>query len=139
MMCRPDLLLVIIFGLAAPARAADGPGDAAPAGGAARLGRSDDVPQAFRQAVIDKFARGFMLPQTVLWKFDYVQPYPIGGFAVCGRVNYQNSTRKYVGEQRFFARLQDGRVTQSGIVARNKMEDPAHANADAYAIACGGN
>lgn len=140
MTCRLELLFVVVLSMTAPALAeADQPVGAAAPSTAGRPGRSDDVPPEVRQAVTDRFARGFLLPNTVMWKFDYTQPYPTGGLAVCGRVNYQNSTRRYVGEQPFFARLQDGRVIQSGIVARSKIEDPVHANANAFAIACGDN
>ncbi len=99
-------------------------------------GRSDDVPADMRQAIADHFARSFLLPQLVRWDFLFLQPYPTGGTAVCGLVDYPNSTRQYVGKLPFFARFQNGRIVQSGIVARSYMEDPVHANANAYKIAC---
>ena len=141
MMPRLGLLLVLVFGFAVRANAAqtdDPPAGAAAPTGQSAPGRSDDVPQALRQAVMDKMARGFVLPDSVVWKFDFTQPYPTGGTSVCGRVNYQNSTRRYVGEQPFFARLLSGRVIKAGIISPSKIEDPVHAVADAFAVACGG-
>jgi hypothetical protein len=117
-----------------------GPGAAQPASPPAAMpaltGRSDDVPPDMQQAVIEKFARSFLLPQLVMWDFGFMQPYPTGGIAVCGFVNYPDSTRQYVGKLPFFARFQAGRIVQAGIVARSHLEDPVHASADAHKIAC---
>jgi hypothetical protein len=100
-------------------------------------GRSDDVPADMQQAITDHFMHSFVLPQLVLWDFRFLQPYPTGGIAVCGTVNYPNSTRQYAGKVPFFARFENGRIIQAGIVARSHFEDPVHANANAYKIACG--
>ena len=100
-------------------------------------GRVDDVPDDVRQAVIDRMQRTFIYPMLVIWKFDFIRPYPTDGIAICGRLNFPDSTRHYVGEQPFFAHMSGGRVTESGIVARRQNEDPVLANANAYKIACG--
>jgi hypothetical protein len=96
-----------------------------------------DVPAWIKQAVKDHYARQFMMPDVVIWKFDYTQPYPTGGTAICGRVNYTNSIHRYVGFQRFYALIKYHRLIESAIVSVSLMEDPVHASADAYAIACG--
>jgi hypothetical protein len=57
-------------------------------------------------------------PETALWTFDWVRPYPGGGSIVCGRVNYQDSAQKYRGLHRFFATFSSGkdpRVTKVAI------------------------
>ena len=122
--------------LALAATAATPAASWAQSGPASVPGRSDDVPADMRQAVIDHFARSFLLPQLVLWDFQFRQPYPTGGIAVCGGVNYPDSTRQYVGKMPFFARFQSGRIVQAGIVAKSHVEDPVHANANAFKIAC---
>jgi len=48
-------------------------------------------------------------PESALWTFDWVRPYPGGGSIVCGSVNYQDSAKKYLGPHRFFATLSSGR------------------------------
>ncbi len=99
-------------------------------------GRVDVVPDDIRQEVIAQMQRTFVYPQLVIWKFDFMQPYPTDGMAVCGRVNFPSSTRRYIGEQAFFAHLRNGKVAESGIVAQRQNEDPVLANAAAYKIAC---
>ena len=98
--------------------------------------RVTDVPETIRNAVIDRLQKNFVYPQLTIWKFDYMQPYPTEGISVCGRVNYLNSTRRYVGELNFFAHIRDGKVVQAGIVSHSVREDPVLGNADAYKIAC---
>ena len=100
-------------------------------------GRVEIVPDDVRQAVIAATQRTFIYPQLVIWKFDFIQPYPTDGIAVCGRVNFPNSTRRYVGEQPFYAHMIGGQVIESGVVAQRQNEDPVLANAAAYKIACG--
>jgi hypothetical protein len=106
-------------------------------GQAVPKGRVENVPDDIRQAVIAEMQRTFVYPQLVIWKFDYMQPYPTEGIAVCGRVNFPSSTRHYVGEQQFFAHLTNGEVIGSGIVAHRQNEDPVFASAAGYKIACG--
>jgi hypothetical protein len=124
---------------AAPAEAGAQPAAPAEAGAQpapAEAGRTE-VPPAMRQLVIDHFAKSFVLPQLVIWKFDYAQPYPTGGTAVCGRVNYPDISRRYVGEQPFFVRFKDGVLVESAMMSRLAIDDPVGASRHAYTIACG--
>ena len=101
-------------------------------------GRVPDVPDDIRQIVIEKLQKTFIYPMLTIWKFDFMQPYPTEGVSVCGRVNFANSTRHYIGEQNFYAHLRGGKVFEAGIVARRAQEDPVLGNATAYKVACGG-
>jgi hypothetical protein len=128
---RP-LILGVWLSLAGHAGAAEaGDGTATPAG------RSQNIPADKQQAIIDHFAVNFVLRDMVIWKFVFSQPYPTGGIAVCGTVNYPDSTRRYVGSRPFYARFVDGKIVTATIVVSGSRNDPAHASADAYKIACG--
>jgi hypothetical protein len=96
----------------------------------------DDLSADAKQVIKDHFRKNFMLPDIVLWKFDYLRAYPTGGTAVCGRVNFPNSTRQYVGYKPFYALFQHGDLTGSVIVAREEA-DPERASPKSYNIACG--
>ena len=98
--------------------------------------RVTDVPDTLRQAVIEQLQKTLVYPELAIWQFDYMQPYPTEGVAVCGRVNYPNSTRRYVGYLKFFAHMRDGHVIKAGIVSPSVRDDPVLSNATAYKIAC---
>jgi hypothetical protein len=139
MITRPSLLpaaffLCLALGMEAPAAAFGHGQDAAPPD----AGSAGDITPAMRQTIRDRFRKIFMLPDTVLWRYDFTRNYPTGGISVCGRVNYQDSTRRYVGFLKYYARFTDGKIVDTGILPRNANQDPVHANADAYRIACGG-
>lgn len=95
-----------------------------------------DVPQAIRDAIAEHFRKSFVVPYMVLWKFDFTRPYPTGGTAICGRVNYPGSTHRYKGDHAFYARIQKGVVTDGAIVSTSVAEDPTHITDAAYRIAC---
>jgi hypothetical protein len=96
-----------------------------------------NIPIETQTLIKARFRNTFLLPELVQWKFDFTKPYPTGGIAVCGRVNYQVSTRRYVGFRPFMALVVDGRVTDHRIVPGVYAEDPTYASLAAYKVACG--
>jgi hypothetical protein len=62
------------------------------------------------EADVSKF---LSLPETAEWQFAFIAPYPGGGDVVCGSVDFQSLERKYIGKQRFFSLVRDGKVTFS--------------------------
>ncbi len=99
-------------------------------------GRVTDVPDNVRQAVIDHLQHTFVYPDLVIWHFEYMQPYPTGGLAICGNLDLPDSTRHYERAQPFYAHYVDGRVVESGIVSPRQNEDPVFSNRAAFGIAC---
>jgi len=93
------------------------------------------VTLADQQVVIEHFRSTFVLPQFTQWRFDKAGPYRLGGTLICGGVNFQNSVRRYVGEQPFYAVVRDGKFTEGGIVG-NAVQDPAGTVQFAYNILC---
>jgi hypothetical protein len=75
------------------------------------------------------FRKLFVLPDTVLWDFDFIKPYPLGGTTVCGRVNFQNSNRVYGGKQLFYTVFQEGKAVDGGVVG-NVVDDPTGTTRD---------
>jgi hypothetical protein len=59
-----------------------------------------------------------VLPETAIWDFEFIAPYPAGGDVVCGRVDYQSASRKYEGPHRFYAVVRDKRIVTL------QLEDP---------------
>ena len=57
-------------------------------------------------------AKQLVKPETALWTFDFVRPYPGGGQIVCGKISYQDSTKKYRGPYRFFATVRSDKVVK---------------------------
>ena len=109
--------------------------DWVPAGAHAPNLNVDDLSAAAKQTIKDRFRPSLILPELALWKFDELRPYPTGGVAVCGRVNFPSSTRVYTGDKPFYALFQHGQITAAAIVERIE-EDPVRATASAWAIAC---
>jgi hypothetical protein len=120
---RCAVLLLMGLSWAGTARAADG--------------NAAHLPRETRDLVKASFREIFLLPDQVHWEFDVVRPYPTTGTSVCGRVNYEDSTRHYVGFRLFFAVLVDGHVTDHRIVPDSYVADPTYTNLQGYKIACG--
>ena len=99
---------------------------------------ADTVPPETRRLVEDHFASSLVLPATALWQFVSIRPYIGGGDIVCGKVNFQNSTRRYIGYLGFYAVVRNGKVGISGIEAANAMQDPTGAFKFAYQSFCEG-
>jgi hypothetical protein len=97
---------------------------------------ANDVSIAYQRLVKAHFAINLPLPDLAIWRFDSVRPYPGGGDIVCGKVNYQNSTRVYMGMLGFYVVIRNDRVGLSGIEANNAMEDPTGAFKFAYHNLC---
>jgi hypothetical protein len=95
------------------------------------------IPLETRKLIKAKFEDNFLFPELVEWRFDFTRPYPTSGTAVCGRVNYQDSTHGYIGFKPFFALIVDGRVTDYHIVPGVYAQDVTYAGLAAYKIACG--
>jgi len=97
-----------------------------------------DVPVDTKRLIQSHFAPTLVLPATAIWRFDGMKPYGGGGDMVCGKVNFQNSTRRYIGFLGFYAVIRNGKVGISGIEAENVMQDPTGAFKFAYHNFCGG-
>jgi len=97
---------------------------------------ANQVPIPVQRLVKARFAVNMPLPDTALWRFDSVKPYAGGGDIVCGTVNFQNSTRVYMGVLGFYAIISRGKVGLAGIEANNAMEDPTGAFSFAYHNLC---
>ena len=98
---------------------------------------ADPVPVDMQQKIIAHFSPAMVLPQTTIWHFDRMAPFVLGGVTVCGRVNYQNSTKKYLGLEPFYAVVQDGAVNDGGISSNDKLLDPEGSVAFSYKQHCG--
>ncbi len=83
---------------------------------------SKDVPADVQQLVEDYFNDRFVYPDTTDWHFDFIAAYPGSERIVCGRVNYQNARRQYVGEKHFFAIFDRKGVNSVGIT-QDENED----------------
>ena len=88
-----------------------------------------------RDLIEDSLAKYLVMPETALWRFTPKKPYLGSTKLVCGTVDYQTSLHKYVGYHRFYALLDDGRVTLSQI--EDKFEDPSGRLADKLDFLCG--
>jgi hypothetical protein len=97
---------------------------------------ANEVSIPVQRLVKARFAVNMPLPDTALWRFDGVKPYAGGGDIVCGKVNFQNSTRVYMGMMGFYAVIRSGKVGLAGIEATNAMEDPTGAFSFAYHNLC---
>lgn len=95
------------------------------------------VPDSIQQLITDHFSQTFLLPNLVNWNFIEMHKYAVGGYAVCGTVNYPDSTRRYVGAAPFFSIIRNGEFQEGEVVTRNALQDPVQATRRAYAIACG--
>ncbi|HTZ69234.1 MAG TPA: hypothetical protein VMB71_01150 [Acetobacteraceae bacterium] len=90
-----------------------------------------------QQSIVASLGRMMVLPQTTVWQFDWSKPGPAGGTLVCGHVNYQDSTRHYLGLQPFFAIVRNGKVAESGIQTKSGAVDPTGAISYSYDQYCG--
>ena len=96
---------------------------------------STEVSLHERDLIEESLAHYLVLPGTALWRFSGKKPYLGSTQLVCGSVNYQSSVRKYVGYHRFYALLDDGRVTLSQI--EDRFEDPSGRLGDKLDFLCG--
>jgi hypothetical protein len=87
------------------------------------------VPDNMKQMSMLYFRKLFVLPDTVLWDFDFTKPYPLGGITVCGRVNFQNSDRVYGGKKLFYTIVQEGKIIDGGVVG-DVVDDPVGTTRD---------
>jgi hypothetical protein len=76
-----------------------------------------------------------VLPDFTKWRWDNAKPYPLGGRLICGHVNFQNSNRRYMGEEAFYAVVRDGKYREGGVVG-NMIQDPAGTVRFAYKTLC---
>ncbi len=94
------------------------------------------VPVPMQRSIQGYFAPTMVLPALALWRFENIKPYGGGGDLVCGEVNYQDSTRQYLGYLGFYAVVRNGKVTMGGIRAANEAQDPTGAFEFAYSKLC---
>jgi hypothetical protein len=97
---------------------------------------ADTVPPDLQRITMEHFLPSFVYPDLVQWEWDSAKPYPLGGTAVCGKVNFPNSNRRYLGYKEFYALVVDGKYQEGGIVGNN-VQDPAGAIGFAYRTVCG--
>ncbi len=81
-------------------------------GQAARSAELSAVSQDLQDKVEDKAAAQLVKPETAVWIFDFIRPDPGGGRIICGKINYQDSTKKYRGPYRFFATVRGANVVK---------------------------
>jgi len=104
---------------------------------AAAAQAANRVPAAVQQVVMAYLEPSLVLPATALWTFDSAAPFPLGGTLVCGHVNYQISTRRYVGPSPFYAIVSDDHVREWGLVTPSTSSDPTGAIRLNYQEHCG--
>jgi hypothetical protein len=95
------------------------------------------VPPATQQVIMAYLEPTLVLPATALWTFDSATPFALGGTLVCGHVNYQVSTRRYVGPAPFYAILVDNKVREWGLVTHGASTDPTGSIKLNYQEHCG--
>jgi hypothetical protein len=96
---------------------------------------ADPVALADQQVIIEHFRTTFVYPQFTQWRFEDAKPYRLGGMAICGHVNFQNSNRVYIGEKPFYTVVRDGRYLEGGILGSAYL-DSTGATKFAYHILC---
>jgi hypothetical protein len=97
-----------------------------PLGGPLRAALPSDGGQPTRRQrdlVEEALAPNLVLPQTAMWQFAALKPYVDGARLICGWVNYQSLMRRYVGIRRFYAILDEDRVTLAQI--EDDQSDPS--------------
>ena len=77
--------------------------------------RAEELTAHERDLVQEWLAPNMVLPNMALWQFGPFKPYVGSARLVCGTVNFQSAMRRYVGSHRFYAILDDGRVTLAQI------------------------
>ncbi len=97
---------------------------------------ANPVPVPTQRLVQAHFAPILVLPATAIWRFEVLKPYAGGGDLVCGHVNFQVSTRRYLGFLGFYAVVQNGKVANGGIEADSEIQDPTGAFKFAYQTLC---
>ena len=88
-----------------------------------------------QDTIEDYLVPNFVLPQTSIWRFADVKPYIGGQTLVCGKVNFQSAMRRYQGFHRFYAVLDQGRVTLAQI--ENHDEDTSGRLTEKLDLICG--
>jgi hypothetical protein len=94
------------------------------------------VPPDVQKRVIDSFSNAFVYPDTAIWKFDGYPPFAAGGNVACGRVNYQDSTRAYIGYRGFYVVLRGPNIDASSVLPRFPWQDPTGARTNSYHELC---
>ena len=98
--------------------------------------RATPVPPDVQQRVIAVFSANLVLPDTAVWRFENYVPFPDGGNVACGTVNYQDSTKVYIGWRGFFAVVRGPEITTKGILPRYKGQDPTGGAMYDYNLLC---
>lgn len=86
------------------------PGEAARA-----ASQEQPVSVEVQDKVIAVIGRQLVKPETARWVFDFIRPDPGGGQIICGKVDYQDSTKKFLGAHRFFVTYSGGKVRQMAL------------------------
>ncbi len=98
---------------------------------------ANSVSPAIQQVIMAYLEPTLVLPATALWTFESATPFALGGTLVCGHVNYQVSTRRYLGPAPFYAILIDNKVREWGLVTPGYSSDPTGAIKLTYQEHCG--
>jgi len=96
---------------------------------------TESVPLETQDLIEAEISHQLVLPQTALWQFEFRAPYSEGGEVVCGHVNYQSAMRTYLGPQRFYAIIQDGKVKRAQLQDPPYV-DPTGAEAERFRLFC---
>lgn len=94
------------------------------------------VPPAIRRQVMAFFAPSWVLPDTVMYRWDALRPTFGGDQVVCGWVNYQNSTRVYVGWRAFYAIVHGAEIPTSAIQPGNLTDGISSAITKNFNLLC---
>jgi hypothetical protein len=94
------------------------------------------VPPDVQQRIIAKFADTLVLPETAIWRFDDFRPFEAGGNVACGHINYQDSTRAYIGWRPFYAVVRGSAIDSTGMVPRWAKQDAVGAVTGNYNTLC---
>ncbi len=71
-----------------------------------------EVPSPLLQDRVEEaLSSNFVRPETAIWRFEDMKSYTGSGAVVCGSVNYESSAHKYLGFHRFYAIIEDSKVT----------------------------
>jgi hypothetical protein len=97
---------------------------------------ANPVPSKTQRLLEAFFAPQLPLPDTAIWRFELIKPYMGGGDIVCGAVNFQRSTRVYIGFLGFYAVVRHGKVGINGLQAEHAQQDPTGAFKFAYETLC---
>jgi len=96
-----------------------------------------NVPADLKRVVIDHFSPMFVVPQTAIWEFDSISHYLLGGTLICGKVNYQDSLRHYLGMQPFYLVIKSDHSTGDGdLLPLFASRDPTGTKRSTYVKVC---